>query len=176
MAKGIIKLALRKVIDAQTSGHWEQQVFADTYREYYLQAQQYDQQRQYATFQDMLRHVPRAADIHYLVSTAAVGYLRQLEEKLPNVYNTLGQRCVPFKHFRFDVLQSSMTDKNIHQVSITFYSNPLLWIDTIGTQLVWADATALPAWQRGEAIDTHQINLTPVLGIVSHQPINAQTP
>ena len=87
MAKGFIRFCYLKVVDASSTGIWEKLVFEDTYKEFFMQAQQFDQQKKYTTFQEILKNNPDADQMHYLVSTAAISYIRQLNERIPDKAN-----------------------------------------------------------------------------------------
>lgn len=170
--KGVIKLGYRKIIDPASEEAWDKAVLNATYKEFLMQAQQFDQLKKYDTFQDMLLNIPKADRMHYLVSTAALGYLKHLGDLFPDATNTFDQPCVPFKNFRFEVIQSSVFDKAKHQVAIYFYSEPVLWVNTISTnQLVIARAEFEDAWKNGEEIETETLTLNPNLGIISYRKI-----
>lgn len=173
MAKGIIQLCYRKLIDASSTGTWEKYVFDDTHREFYMQAQQFDQAGSCATFHEILKQNPKADQMHYLVSTAAIGYIRQLQEKIPGVLNVFGSPCVAFRNFRFEIVQSHIRNKALHRVAIYFYSDALTWIDTIpGQHLLVAPGNHLDALSRGEKVDTEMIAMMPNLSICSYQQID----
>jgi hypothetical protein len=172
MTKGIIRFCYCKVIDAASTSAWEKHVFEDTYKEFFMQGQQFDQQKKYTTFGEMSEHLPRADQMHYLVSTAAVGYIRQLNEKIPDVVNMWGKVCVPFKNFRFEILQSHMKDRTQHKVAIYFYSEPLIWIATIENSLVVATNDRLEALNNGQEIETEMLANRPGLSISSFRKDN----
>ena len=163
--RGIITLVYTKVIDAGSAHAWDKHVFEDTHREFFMQAQQFDQQGRYETYQEMLTNIPRAENMSYLVSTAAAGHLKQLHNKFPDVLNTLGKTCVPFKNFKFEIVQSHVKNKALHKIAIHLYSEPLLWIDTIDKHLVFTPAEGYQKLIGGEAIETHSIILLPNVGI-----------
>ena len=169
MAKGLIKLSYRKIIDAASTGLWDKHVFADTHKEFYMQAQFFDQQNKYSTFREIVENVPKADQMHYLVSTAAVGYIRQLNERMPDVVNAFGKLFLPFRNFRFEILQSHRKNKEQHKVAIYFYSETLTWIDTIDNHLVLAIGDKFEALNKGQEIETETLLMKPGLSISSYQ-------
>ena len=171
----LIRLAYRKVIDASATAAWDRTVFDETYRELYMQAQRYDQAGQYQTLAELLAQVPGADKLHYLTSRAAVGYLKQLDQRLPDVVDSLGSRWVPFTEFTFEVLASHLHRSDAHRIAIVFYSDPLLWLDTIGDQLLLATADQQPALQAGQFISTHLLTLDSQLSIWTYQTGSRQT-
>lgn len=136
MTKRIIRLCYRKVIDASSSKQWDQYVFDSTYTEYLLQSQLYDPGKKFDSFSELLAHVPGAEKLHFLASAATTGYLQQLGGKIPGLLNSLGKHFLTFSNYRFEIINTDRSNKNNHQVAISFYSEPMLWLDTIGTSLL----------------------------------------
>lgn len=169
MVKGIIRLCYRKIIDISSQKSWDKFVFDDTYMEFFMQAQFYNQEKKYTTFQELVNNVPNAEKLHYLTSTAAIGYIRQLNKIIPDIANVSGKLCLPFTQFKFDIIQSHVENKDSHRIAISFYSDPLTWIDTIDNQLLIAYGDQREALQEGKEIDTDMIALQPYLSISSIQ-------
>jgi hypothetical protein len=142
MPKRIIQLCYRKIIDISATGIWEQLVFNDTYTEFLLQAQNYNQEKKHHSFAQLLHEVPGAERLHFLVSAACVEYLQQLNERIPDIYNILGNKFLNFKSFRFEIINSDINNRNAHQVAINFYSEPIIWHDTIGNYLLISEKDA----------------------------------
>ena len=131
MVKGLIQLCYCKLIDASSATPWAKAVFEDTYQEFFMQAQQYDQAGRYATFQELLDKVPNAEQLHYLTSRVAMGYLKQLNQVVPDVVNAFGKLACRSRSFEFEILASHVQQKELHRIAIYFYSDPLTWIDTL---------------------------------------------
>ncbi|BAV04236.1 hypothetical protein SAMN05421788_10435 [Filimonas lacunae] len=165
MLKGVIRLCYRKVIDINASKPWDKLVFADTYQEFLLQAQLYNPDKRYSTFGELITHAPGADKLHFLVSAAVTGYLQQLDSRVPDVMNALGKLFLTFKHYRFEIINSHIQDKTQHQVAVNFYTEPLLWHDTIGNQLL----LSVPGnKENGEQL-TELFTLPPFVSIYSLQ-------
>lgn len=167
MAKGIIRLTYRKIIDASAQKLWDKYVFDDTYMEFFMQAQFYNQENKYSTFQELLDNVPNADRLHYQTSTAAIGYIRQLNGLIPDIANTSGKLCLPFTQFKFEIIQSNVQNKEAHKVAILFYSDPLTWIDTLSNTLLIAYGDQRDALREGKEVETDMITLQPYLSISS---------
>jgi hypothetical protein len=159
-----ITLCYRKIIDIDSKDPWDELVFNATYAEFLLQAQYYNQQQQYHTFAQLIQHVPGAAKLHFLVSSACTGYLQQFNEQIPGIYNILGQQFLKFNSFKFEIINSAMNSHVAHRVAINFYSRELLWHDTIGNYLLVSDA-AQNAAHEDEGILTNLVQLVPFLSI-----------
>lgn len=164
MANRIITLCYRKVIDSNASRPWDKLVFEDSYLEFKMQAQLYNQDKKHRSFAELLQHVPGAEQLHFLVSAAVTGYLQQLNEIIPDILNNLGKHFLKFTKFQFELINSSLQDKTRHQVAIYFYSEPLWWHDTIGNFLLVSDKKETT----GELL-TNLFQLQPYLNIYSLQ-------
>jgi hypothetical protein len=163
-----IRLIYRKIIDVHASKPWEQLVFDASWNEFLLQAQFYNQDKKYTTFGELIANVPNAEKLHFLVSPAIVGYLKQLNGKVPDIHNTIGKLFLPFKGYKFEIINSDITNKQKHQVAVSFISEPLTWYDTISNQLLVSINNAV---EQGETL-MDMFSLTPFLSIYSIKEIN----
>ncbi|RYF72013.1 MAG: hypothetical protein EOO39_12890 [Cytophagaceae bacterium] len=173
--KGIIRLSYRKVIDATAQRPWDRLVFDDTWQEFYMQAQSFNPTGQYRYLWEILANVPDADKLHNLTSRAAMGYLRQLNDRIPDIVNAQGLTSLPFNQFKFEVMAAQVEQKDTFRIAIFFYSDPLTWIDTVGNQLLVAYGDQQTALQQGQAISTDLIPLQPELSIWSYQPTLSAT-
>lgn len=170
MPDKIIRLCYRKIIDASATRPWDKYVFNDTYTEFLMQAQLYNGEKKYALFSELVNNVPAAEKLHFLVSAAAVGYLKQLNGIIPDMQNALGKLFLPFKQFRFEIIESGMQNKGLHKVAINFISEPLTWHDTVGDYLL-VSVNNQPDASNGLLTDTFQ--LQPYLSIFSLKTASA---
>ncbi len=169
MAKGTIRLCYKKIIDVIAQKQWEKYVFEDTYREFFMQSQFYNQEGKYHTFHELVANVPGADKLHYLVSTAAINYIRQLNDLIPDITNAHQKLCLPFKNFRFEIIESHAQRKEEHKVAIYFYSEPITWIETIDNHLLIAYGNQKEAINNSEEIQTDLVALQAYLSISSFQ-------
>ena len=165
----LIRFSYRKIIDASSQNPWDKYVFDDTYMEFYMQSQYYNQSGQYTTLQELIDNVPNADRLHTKTSTAAVGYIRQLNGVIPDVLNSSGKVCLPFTQFTFEILRSHVSNKDMHKIALTFYSEPITWIDTVGDALLIAYGDKRDALSNGDEIETDTLYLQPFLSISSLQ-------
>jgi hypothetical protein len=163
-----ITLCYRKIIDASATRPWDKLVLDDSYRELRMQAQYFNQERKYRTFGELLHYVPGAERLHGLASGAIIGYLQQLGGVVPDVLDNLGRRFLKFDQFQFEVINSDLLDPSRHQVAVNFFSQPLLWHDTVGPYLI-ASAEA----PGGVPAPVHTFQLQPYLAIHAIQEISA---
>jgi hypothetical protein len=158
-----IRLCYRKIIDTASLKLWDKYVFEDTYTEFLLQAQLYNQEKKYTSFVELIHNVPGSEKLHFLVSAAAIGYLKQLNGIMPDIVNALGRLFLPFNNYRFEIINSDTKDKTKHQIAVSFYTEPLTWHDTIGNQLM----VSIPGkTENGETL-TELLTMQPFLSIYS---------
>jgi len=165
MAERIITVSYRKIIDASATRSWDKLVFNDTYAEFRLQAQYFNQQRQYRTFGELQQFATGADKLHFLVSAAVRGYLQQLGGLVPDVLNNQGRHFLPFTKFQFEIINSDLLDQSRHQVAINFYSEPLVWHETIAPYLLVSEKAVLPE-PAGDTL-THLFQVQPFVSIHS---------
>jgi hypothetical protein len=169
MDKGLIRLTYRKAFDAAVQLPADRLVWEETYREFFMQVQAFNPGNRYATFREVLAHDPAAERLHYLTSRAARGYLQQLDGRIPDVLNALGEPSLPFSQFRFEVLDAPIARPAAHRFAIFFHSEPLTWIGTIGDRLLLAPGDQRAALRAGQEIATDLIPLVPGLNLASYQ-------
>jgi len=159
MANRIITFCYRKIIDTHAEGAWEKMVFNDTYSEFLLQAQNFNPEKKHTTFSSLLRYVPESVKLHYLVSAAAVGYLQQLNERVPDILNILGRQFLTFKSFHFEIINSDLTTAANHQVAINFYSEPMIWHDSACNYMLVSAAHNLELPVTGDEQETYTTDM-----------------
>lgn len=164
MKRRIIRLCYRKIIDASAQKPWDRYVFESSYAEFLMQAQLYNSGKKYTTFAELVSHVPGAEQLHFLTSTAVTGYLQQLQEKVPDIVNNLGKRFLRFTNFRFEIINSDITAPEAHQVAINFYTEPLVWHDTLNDCLL---VSPLTGESTEDGVLTELVQLQPFLSIYS---------
>jgi hypothetical protein len=135
-----------------------------------MQAQRIDPEGMFRTFSELLENVPNADQLHYLASTSAIGYIRQLSDVMPDIANAYGKLCLPFKNFKFEFIDSHIENKTQHKIAVWFYSEPLQWIDTVGNQLLISYQQAEES-ETGKETETDMITLVPYLSISHFTPV-----
>lgn len=161
--KRTIRFCYRKIIDAASAKAWERLVYEDSYTEFKMQAQRFNEGNTCNTFGEILQHNPSAEQLHFLVSGAIVPYIQHLDEKVPDILNVLGKHFLVFKNFRFEIINSHLDDSSKHKVAINFYSEPVVWIDTAGDKMIISTNTETT----GGEWPTETMVLPPFLSICS---------
>jgi len=131
MSKKITRFCYRKIIDASAQKVWDKYVFDSSYTELVMQFQFYNTENKYTTFGDLIWNVPAAEKLHFLVSASVTGYVQQLNEHIPGITNNLGKSFLRFKGYRFEIINSDIKDKSKHVIAVNFFSEPVIWHDTI---------------------------------------------
>jgi hypothetical protein len=164
MSKGIIRFCYRKVINASSQKGWDKYVFESSYKEFLMQAQFYNQEKKYSSFGEMLSNVKGAEKLHFLVSASVTGYIQQLKGIMPDIVNNLGKHFLHFDSYRFEIINSNIKNKEGHQVAINFFSEELLWHDTINNYLL---VSGVKQEIKDHGILTDVVQLQPFLSIYS---------
>jgi hypothetical protein len=164
MAKGIIRLCYRKIIDASSQKMWDKYVFESSYAEFLMQSQLYNQEKKHNSFAELLIAVPDAEKLHFLVSAAIGGYMQQLNGIVPDILDNLGKHFLQFNNYRFEIINSDIKNKAAHQIAINFFSEPLVWHDTIDNYLL---ISTLGAEKNDDGVLTNLVQLQPFLSIYS---------
>ena len=112
MPANVITLCYRKIIDATNINHWYKFVHQDSFTEFKMQSQLYNPEQRYQTFAELILNVAGADKLHFLVSAAITGYLRQLNGMIPDVLDNLGRGFLTFDHFKFEIINSDIHDSS----------------------------------------------------------------
>ncbi|MGE4514140.1 MAG: hypothetical protein AB7E26_10065, partial [Chryseobacterium sp.] len=125
--KAKIKLAFRIVIDENSSMLWDQYIFEDTYLEYKIQHQVFDDKDDpVKNYWQLLLKNSNAEKIPFLLSTAVVNYVSQLNGEIKSLPDVLGNTFFPIEDFKLDLISSNVEDKSKHKIGLTFYTPELL--------------------------------------------------
>lgn len=162
-----ITLCYRKIISVNSVNTWERLVFTDSFTEFKMQSQYYNQKGQHHTFAELKHHVPNAEKLHFLVSGAVTGYIRQLGDVIPDITNNLGLHFLKFSQFRFEIINSDLRNIDKHLVAINFYSEELQYIDQIGDYLLTSKINSSNS--DNEPMLTDMFTITPYLTIYTIQ-------
>lgn len=139
MPKRVIVLCYRKIIDAVANKAWDKMVFESTYLEFKMQAQNFSLGTVYTSYADLLRNIPNAQRLTGMVAPSVTGYIQQLGGIMPDILNNLGRRFLAFNKFQLEIINSDIDEKVKHQVAISFYSEPMIWHDTVDNFLLISD-------------------------------------
>lgn len=138
MPKAIIKIAYKQIIDASKAiNDFEKACFHSSYEEFLMKSQAYNLDMQFDTFSAMKNNDGRANSLHYKTGFAVSGYIGLLNNKTPQLQNSLGD-AVLFDTYKFELIESSISDKSRHQFAIHYITDALTLIDSFGDSLLLA--------------------------------------
>ncbi len=169
MAKAKITIVYRQLLDASSTGDFAKKLLLFSYAEFKLKSQAYNTERQFDRFSQMKSADGRANSLHYKCGFAISGLVDGLQRIIPGCTGTFGEP-VNFETYRFELIESSLQDPQLHQVAI-YYTSPLLLLYE-----VMADTLLLstPANQNEMPAETFLLQLSPELSISSYRPLTAQ--
>ena len=146
--------------DSQT--HWEKFIWENTYQEFLMQAQIYnDKESPSLTFKELFAKNEKAEKLHFLVSMAAHPYILQWKGKIYHLADNLGNNFLPFENYRLDIIDSHIKDKSKHEIGITFYSPLLTLID------IWEGHYLISLNENiSEGVETMMFKIQPRLSVV----------
>ncbi|MFS4472367.1 hypothetical protein [Chryseobacterium sp. T20] len=162
-----IKLAFRIVIDQSSEMIWDRYVFDDTYFEYKIQHQVFDEKENpVKNYWELLQKNPNAKQIPFLLSGAASNYVAQLGGVVRSLPDVLGNTFFPFENFKLDLISSHLEDPSKHKIGLTFFSPELLLIDIIDGKYLLSNETDLEnGWE------TFMLPFHPQVAIAYYQKI-----
>src|SRR3954447_21468034 len=131
MQKGLIKLAYRQIIDSGSKGKFEKDVLKISYDEFFMKSQAYNQEKKFKTFKEMVANDGRANSLHYKSGFALGNLIQQLNNKIPELQNTLG-RSINFNQHLFEIIDSDITNIAAHKVAVTYTTGVLTCFGSIG--------------------------------------------
>lgn len=137
-----IKLALRIVIDQNSEMIWDRYVFDDTFFEYKIQHQVFDdKENPVKNYWELLQKNPNAERIPFLLSAASDNYVAQLGGKIKSIFDVLGTTFFEFENYKLDLISSNLEDASKHKIGLTFYSPTFLLLDIIDNKYLLSKET-----------------------------------
>ncbi|MEO6523611.1 MAG: hypothetical protein ABIN91_18150 [Mucilaginibacter sp.] len=85
MAKALIKLAYKQVINTLSVSDFEQKVFNISYQEFLMKSQAYNIDGKFKTFEEIKTNDGRANSLHYKLSIAVTHIVEELCNKIPGL-------------------------------------------------------------------------------------------
>ena len=165
MAKAIVKLAYKQVIDASSTGNFEKSVLFASYQEFLLKSQAYNPGNRLKTFSEMKNNDGRANSLHYKLSFS-VGYcIEMLKNTIPGITDNLGNNIL-FEVPRFELIASDITTIDAHKVAIIYTTGDLTLLNTFGEYMV----LALP-----DSAETFTVKMQDKLSVINYKEVDVRT-
>ena len=164
--KAKIKLAFRIVIDKNSDMTWDKYIFEDTYFEYKIQHQVFDdKENPVKNYWELLAKNPHAEKIPFLLSSAVANYVSQLNGKIKSLPDVLGNTFFPIESFKLDLISSNLEDSSKHKIGLTFYTPELVLLDII-------DNKYLLSKNIDRGFETFMFAFHPQVAISYYEPVN----
>ncbi|HNP21988.1 MAG TPA: hypothetical protein PKM63_05390 [Panacibacter sp.] len=173
MQKALIKLIYRHIINSNASSGIEKLVFDASYSEFLLKSQAYNKDLRFQRFLQMKDADGRANSLHYKTSFAVIHIIEDFHNKIPFLQNTLGGN-IAFDNFHFELVESSISDKSVHQLAINFITGDLTLIEVMGDYLLLSEGDKR-ILTTGNAIETFMLKMQAGLSIMSYAGIPASS-
>lgn len=163
-------MAVRQLIDRSSKGNFEQKVFHDSYCEFLLQAQTYNPEGKFNTFEELVKNNPKANSLHYKVGFAIGLFVQNLNGQIPGTKDNLGNP-LSFSRHKFEIIASDIHHKMAHCIAITYETLQLTLLGVAGEFLILTsdtghDHTAAP-------ISTFTLKLQENMAITEYQEVAA---
>ncbi len=167
MPAALIKISFRQLIDKNTEGQFAQYVLAASYSEFQMKSQTYNLEGKFKTFTEMKAADGRANSLHYKSGFAVGGFVQTLNKEIPGLKDQAGA-AVRFDTFRFEVIESDITDKSAHTVAIHYITDTLTLLQSFGEYLLLAPGDQRPALTEGIE-NTFLLKINDAVTIASYQ-------
>ncbi|EHQ30867.1 hypothetical protein [Mucilaginibacter paludis] len=167
MAKALIKLAYKQVIDSSASSDFERSVFSTSYQEFLMKSQAYNMDRIFRSFDDIKAHDGRANSLHYKLSIAVTHLIDKLDYKIPGLKDHLGND-VAFEIPEFKLLSSDILDSSAHRISINYITGIFTLFKAMNEYLLLAPGDQS---KKNEPVETFLISIQPNLSIFQYQEV-----
>ncbi|NML70730.1 hypothetical protein HHL23_13135 [Chryseobacterium sp. RP-3-3] len=165
--KAKIKLAFRIVIDQNSTMPWDQYVFEDTYFEYKIQHQVFDdKENPVKNYWELLAVNSHADRIPFLLSSSAANYVSQLNGIIKSLPDVLGNTFFAFENFKLDLISSHIEDPSKHKIGLTFYTPDLFLIDIIDSRYLLSRKIS-----EGNGFETFMFAFHPQVAIAYYEPL-----
>src|SRR6185369_15449898 len=110
----------KQVIDSTSTGSFEQRIFHDSYNEFLLKSQAYNQEKKFTTFTEIVANDGRANSLHYKLSFAVLHHIDKLNKKIPGLEGEAGLANIAFDVPEFKLLESNIVDSSAHKIAIIY--------------------------------------------------------
>jgi hypothetical protein len=165
--KAKVKLGFRVVIDQNSTIPWDKYVFEDTYFEYKVQHQVFDDKEDpVKNYWELLLKNQHAERIPFLLSSSVTNYISQLNGVIRSLPDVLGNTFFPIESFQLDLISSNIEDPSKHKLGITFYTPMLLLIDIIDDKYLLSKST-----KSDDGFDTFMFAFHPQVAIAHYDAL-----
>ncbi len=170
MPKALIRIAYKQVIDANATSTFEKNILQLSFAEYKMKQQAYNTDGIIHTFTALKEKDGRANSLHYKSGFAVAGFIEALKNRITILQDAV-EAFFHFDTYRFEVIESDITNEHLHKVAIHYISAILTLYEVIGDYLLVATGDKTTAVST-EAVETFLVKVQPGMSIVSYKELN----
>lgn len=170
MPRALINIAYKQVIDAASQSSFEKNVLHFSYEEYKMKQQAYNTDGTITRFTALKAKDGRANSLHYKSGFAIAGIIDTLKNNIIVLQDEAEQNFV-FETYRFEVIESDITNELLHKVAIHYISGTLTLYEIIGEYLLVTRGDK-SATKSTEPVETFLIKVQAGMTIVSYKELN----
>ncbi|TZF85986.1 hypothetical protein FW774_02680 (plasmid) [Pedobacter sp. BS3] len=164
MIHALVRLSYKQIIDNNTPGNFAQRIFHDSYNEFLLKVQEYNPDNGFDTFKEIISANIKANSLHYKTQFAILHHIELLSHQIPYLPHLAGIDYLPFDDCQMHIINSSITDKTLHKISLTYTTGEFLLVQHFGEYLI----LAIPEQQGGNSWSTFTLKMQGNLSVCSY--------
>ena len=168
MKNCLITISFKQIIDASMQGWFEKGVINSSYEEFLLKSQLYNPDLKFKTFQEMKANNSKADSLNYKCGFPVIPFVDLLKNEMPGLKNNNGQN-IKFKKHLFEIIDTDISNKEAHSVSITFSTEQLSLLDSFGDYLLLVYGNKFLENDSKPIEDTFLLKITEMVSISNYQ-------
>jgi hypothetical protein len=169
MPKALIKIAYKQVIDAASQSIFEKDILHFSFEEYKMKQQAYNTDSSITRFTALKAKDGRANSLHYKSGFAVAGIIDSLKNSI-TVLQDGAEQNFTFDTYRFEVIESDITNELLHMVAIHYISATLTLYEIIGDYLLLAKGDKTIE-NSPEPAEVFMVKVQPGMTIVNYKEI-----
>lgn len=170
MPRALITIAYKQVIDAASQNRFEKDILRFSYEEYKMKQQAYNADGSIKRFTALKAKDGRANSLHYKSGFAVAGIIETLKNNII-VLQDNEEKNFEFETYRFEVIESDITNETLHKVAIHYISVLLTLYESIGEYILVAKGDK-SAEKSTEPTETFLVKVQAGMTIVSYKELN----
>ena len=167
MPKAIVQLTYRQVIDHNATGLFERTVFNQTFTEFTYKCQEYNPGGKYLSLTEMIANNPKANSLHYKVALSIFNTMKELNNIIPRLNNSLGIANIPFAGYEMRILESNPINQADHLLAIDYTTAAMPLLAIVNDYFLLA--SSVEKEETTSAYQTFMLRMQPALTISSYQ-------
>jgi hypothetical protein len=173
MKNCLITISFKQIIDGSMQGWFEKGVINSSYEEFLLKSQLYNPELKFKTFQEMKTNNPKADSLNYKCGFPVIPFVDLLKNEIPGLKNTIDEP-IKFKTHLFQIIDSDITNRLAHTVSITYFTEQLSLIDSFGEYLLLAYGNKFAEHESKPIEDTFLLKVGELISVSNYQSIKLE--